>query len=213
MGCTSNSFPCRSSWAHGRCSGCSEARNLTPNGQRRTSTGQRPFSTRTQALSRRLCYVLLGGCSGRPHTCRCMTSSAEQIQTPPPFLREVCICLQQQDAHPKSPLSQVPLQLGPTLCPILGSERLGGSLLGVGIGSSSKAPAFQEKGVSSSPSTLLLPGMWIPYLEVRQPSCDHEPQAEDSRARSQRSPLSQPGALPQAPHTPLPFLCATELSP
>lgn len=122
---------------------------------------------------------------------------------PPPFLREVCICLQQQDAHSKSPLSQVPLQLGTTLCPILGSERLSGSLLGVGMGSSSKAPAFQEKGVSSFPSTLLLPGMWIPYLlEVRQPSCDREPHAEDGRARRQRSPLSQPGALPQAPHTP-----------
>lgn len=51
---------------------------------------------------------------------------------------------------------------------------------------------------------ILLPGRWIPYLEVWQPSCNREAELRTAAQGFGRSPFSQPVALPWSTHTPFP---------
>lgn len=100
-------------------------------------------------------YLWLHGlqCRSNPNPLS-VNSRVVQIQTRSPSWREARICLEQQGAHPKSLLCQAPLQLQLPTRPILARERLKGSRLGVGEGSSGKATAFQQKGVASASTAL-----------------------------------------------------------
>lgn len=173
--------------------------------------------TRTWPLSMRILRPSPGGGSHAGHQAKCCIHEAAPTPTAvvsnpnplsSPSSREAQICLEQQDAHPKGLLSQAPLQLWLTMCPMLANERVTWESAGGGAGVFEEAFWLKlllcNRKEQPQPVHLSHPS---PSWNVGtisggvQPFCDH---AEDGRARSRRSPSSQPVALPQSTHTPFP---------